>query len=194
MKISSATWLRIFMRVQDGRFSMDQHSMPDFEIYEFYEPSIWENGWVQVAAVAAGLILVAVFTYMIIMYRRRKGLTPGQAALRALHAYTQKDFSNKKDVKAAYFAMTTIIKQYLNRQFGLDTLDKTDDELLAFIEEKKFHAPTLEALKKIHNNALVVKFANYDMIKTQAEQDIVLSRQIIETLELLIEQKRNKRS
>jgi Tfp pilus assembly protein PilE len=168
---------------------------PDFEIYEFYEPSLWENRWVQAAVVLLILAVIAATAYAIIMRRRRRGLTPGQTALRALQAYTNKDFSNKKEVKAAYFAMTAIIKQYLHSQFKLAVLDKTDDELLTFIEEKQFHAPTLEALKKIHHSALVVKFANYDMIKTQAELDIVLARQIIETLDLLVEhQQRNNRT
>ncbi|MBM3887452.1 hypothetical protein FJ364_05985 [Candidatus Dependentiae bacterium] len=160
-------------------------NLPDFEIYEFYEPHWWENLWAQIGISVVIVLIITTLVYLIFT-RRQKSLTPGQIAFQALSNITSKDFSNKKEVKAVYFAITFIIKQYLSKQFGLAVLDKTDDELIAFIEEKQFHLPTLEALKKIHHNALWVKFANYDMIKTQVELDVTLARHIIETLELLV--------
>lgn len=164
----------------------------DFEIYEFYEPHWWENTWIKIAIIILGLIIIAGLTYFLLT-RRRKPLTPGQLALKELAGLDGKDFSTKKEVRLAYFTLTSIIKRYLKSQFGLRVLDKTDDEVIEFIEEKQFHAPTLEALKKIHSNSLLVKFANYDMIKTQAEQDLIIARQIIVNLELLVEHQRKSK-
>jgi hypothetical protein len=169
-------------------------NLQDFEIYEFYEPQWWENIWAQIGIGIVCLLIIAALIYFILT-RRRKTLTAGQIALRELGLITGKDFSNKKEVKITYFAITNIIRYYLHGQFGLHVLDKTDDELITFIEEKQFHTPTLEGLKKINHNALWVKFANYDMIKTQVELDVVLAREIIEALErLVIHQQRTKKS
>lgn len=169
-------------------------NLQDFEIYEFYEPLWWESLWAQIGIGVVGVLIVVAIVYFILT-SRRKPLTAGQIALRNLALITGKDFSNKKEVKVTYFAITNIIRHYLHGQFGLHVLDKTDDEVIAFIEEKQFHTPTLEALKKIHHSALLVKFANYDMIKTQVELDLVLAREIIETLErLVIHQQRTKKS
>jgi hypothetical protein len=164
----------------------------DFEIYEFYEPQWWDSTWAKVTLTILAILIVSGLVYLFLT-RRRKPLTAGQQALKELAALRGKDFSTKKEVRIAYFTLTSIIKKYLSNQFGLRVLDKTDDEVIAFIEEKQFHAPTLEALKKIHSSGQLVKFANYDMIKTQAEQDLVVARQIVENLELLVEHQRKSK-
>lgn len=159
----------------------------DIEIYDFYEPSLFENIWIQIGLGIIVALIIAGLIYLIIK-RSKKPLTAGQIALRDLDSLVGKDFSNKKEVKAAYFIITGIIKRYLHDQFKFRAVDKTDDELIAFLEETNFHGPTLEALKKIHHNGLWVKFANYDLIKTQVEQDMALAKTIIETLELVVQQ------
>lgn len=164
----------------------------DFEIYEFYEPSLLDNLWVRCGIGILIVLLITGIVYLILK-RRRRPLTPGQTALQTLKLLASKDFSNKKEVKKAYFAITSAIKQYLHKQFNLRTIDKTDDELIALLTAEKFHEPTQEAFKKIHHNALWVKFANYDLIKTQVEIDLAEAQNLIEALEKLILQQ-TKRS
>lgn len=159
----------------------------DFEIYEFYEPSLLDSLWIRVGIGILIALLIAGIIYLILK-RRRRPLTPGQAARQKLQLLANKDFSNKKEVKMAYFAITTIIKRYLNEQFKLRTIDKTDDELIVLLAAEKFHTPTQEAFKRIHHNALWVKFANYDLIKTQVEIDVADAKNLIEALEKLIQQ------
>lgn len=159
----------------------------DIDIYDFYEPSLFDNVWVQFGIGLFVVLILGSIIYLIIRHRK-KPPTAGQIALRDLSVITSKDFSNKKEVKAAYFAITTVIKRYLSTQFKLKALDKTDDELIAFLEDINFHGPTCEAFKKIHHNALWVKFANYDLIKTQVEQDMNLATTIITTLEAVVQQ------
>lgn len=166
---------------------MDNNQPLDFEIYEFYEPTLLDNVWVRLGGTIVILLIVAVIVYFFVK-RRRAPLTPGQQALQELAALQEKDFSNKKEVKGAYFAITTVIKRYLYEEFKLKSIDKTDDELIVFLEKEQFHPPTLEAFKKIHHNALWVKFANYDLIKTQVEQDLAAARHLIEALELFEQQ------
>lgn len=163
----------------------------DFEIYDFYQPSLFDSLWVRIGiGLVIGLIIAGIIFFII--RRNRKPLRPGQVALNALQELSTRDFSNKKEVKAAYFAITTIIKRYLQEQFKYKVVDQTDGELILFLQEQKFHQPTLEGLKKIDHNALWVKFANYDLIKTQVESDVTAAREIIETLELLVEENLKK--
>ena len=159
----------------------------DFEIYEFYEPSLLDSLWVRFGIGIFIALLIVSIVYLILK-RRRRPLTPGQTALKILQVLASKDFSNKKEVKKAYFTITTTIKNYLHEQFKLRTQDKTDDELIALLMVEKFHEPTQEAFKKIHHNALWVKFANYDLIKTQVELDVTEAKNLIEALEKLIQQ------
>ena len=166
---------------------MNNNQSIDIEIYDFYEPSLLENVWIQIGIGLLVALIIAGLVYLIIQHRR-KPLSPGQIALRDLKVIASKDVSNKKEVETAYFVITTVIKRYLSKQFKFRALDKTDDSLRVSLEEKNFHTLALEAFKKIHHNALWVKFANYDLIKTQVEQDMTLARNIIETLEILVQQ------
>ena len=156
------------------------------EIYDFYEPHWWDNPWACVAVGIVALLVVGALLYFFIK-RRKKIITHAQRALLELKALKAKGFTTKKEFKSLYFSLTTVIKTYLHNQFNLKVLDRTDDELIAFIEEKQFHAPTLESLKKIKDNALLVKFANYDIIRTQVDNDFVTAQNIIETLDLLVQ-------
>lgn len=167
-----------------------KQTQSSFEIYDFYEPSLFDNIWIRYG-IFIFLTLITVSILYWFFKKKKKTLSPGQVALQELQALTLQDFSNKKKVKTAYFAITSVIKRYLHDQWQLAAQDKTDDELIKLLEEKSFHVPTGEAFKKIHHNALWVKFANYDLIKTQVEQDITIAIRLVEELDKTLLQEKS---
>ena len=59
-------------------------------------------------------------------------------------------------------------------------IDKTDEELIVYLKEKKFDNTLLADLEELMGGALWVKFADEDALKIQAEKDLQMARQIIE--------------
>lgn len=79
-----------------------------------------------------------------------------------------------------YFSLTQILKKYFNLRYQWQTEDKTDDELLLFLQVHNFEHTLLEQLKKIFSSALWIKFANEEALKSQACDDIKNIRNIIQ--------------
>ena len=75
--------------------------------------------------------------------------------------------------------ITFIIKKYLHKRYGWLTEDKTDEELVGYLEHKKFDLDLLQGFKKFISGALWIKFADQDALKMQAKKDLELAHQIV---------------
>jgi hypothetical protein len=140
------------------------------EIYSYYEPPFWQTTWFYiVCAIVAVAVVIGVTLWLVL--RRKKTLTPWQWALEELQLISPVHCHSKEDFKKFYFCLTDIIKTYLHKRYAWDVHDKTDNELVVFLEQQNFNHEIIEMLKKIAQGALWVKFANMDALKSQAEAD-----------------------
>jgi len=162
---------------------MQSNQTVDFyDIYEYYTIPFWQKTWFYVTMFfVVGLIIGLLVFY--IWYRRRRFITPWDWALMELTRLSKKSLQTKDDIKRFYFELTKILKTYLAKRYRWTIDNKTDDELVAFLEEKKFNADLIAMLKKTAEGAQWIKFANETALKAQVDQDT-------QTVKILIEQTR----
>ena len=150
-----------------------------YDIYEYYYIPYWQKTWFWVIVLFfIGLLLGLLIFY--IWYRRRRLITPWDWAFAELNKLTKKQMQTKDDIKRCYFDLTRIIKTYLTKRFGFQTQEKTDEELVAFLEKQKFDTNLIEMLKKTAQGAQWIKFANETALKAQIDQDVQAVRHLIE--------------
>ena len=76
--------------------------------------------------------------------------------------------------------MTAILKQYLNARYGLDTIGKTDDELILYLkEDKTLSEQILKDIEDICKGCVFIKFANQEAMQNQIEKHLELCIQVV---------------
>lgn len=150
-----------------------------YEIYDFYYPPWWTHTWAKVAIIAGTLILLGLILFFILT-RKKKQLLPWEWAEAQLKKLSCANCKNKNDFKNFYFSLTTILKHYFHVRYFWQTEDKTDEELILFLQEQNFDNYQLEHLRKVFTGAVWIKFANEDAIKSQALEDLNKAFEIVE--------------
>lgn len=149
-----------------------------YEIYEYYYIPFYQEPLFIIFASIGTVLLLGLIGYW--LYRRKlKPLTPWDWALREIAKLPTTTYATKTDYKKFYFAITTILKTYLEKRYNWDTQDKTDDELATFLQLHGFQPQLLEKLKKMLQGAAWIKFANEEAIRTQVDEDLATAQLII---------------
>jgi hypothetical protein len=140
------------------------------EIYDYYTRPFWQMTWFYVLCAILLFVLIAGGIYFFVRHKK-KPLTAWDWVLGELKKTTPAYCTHKEDFKKFYFRLTALTKAYLHRRYGWQIQDKTDTEVVLFLEQQAFDRTTIEMLQKIADGALWVKFANMDVLKSQAEAD-----------------------
>ncbi len=149
-----------------------------YEIYEYYYIPFYQEPLFIISASVTSIILLGLISYW--LYKRKlRPLSPWDWALREIAKIPISTYVAKDDYKKFYFAITTILKTYLEKRYSWDTQDKTDEELATFLQLHGFQPQLLEKLKKMLQGATWIKFANEEAIKTQVDEDLGTAQLII---------------
>ena len=150
------------------------------DIFDYYYVPFWKTSFFQYTVLFilfSVLIFVAIKIYL---KQRQKKLTPWMWALKELEGFSVENFETKKEYKRFYFKLTRLLKEYFSLRFYWKVLNKTDVEFVSFVEKQKLDLTIVESLQKVLSGAAWVKFANEEVLKTQARKDLELARQIVE--------------
>lgn len=153
-----------------------------FEIFEYYYEPFYQTIYFKILIALVIISLVGLIIF-VVLKRRKKIISPAQWAAQELAKIHIDSYQTKHDIKRFYYAITMIMKEYLFRRFGWLTLNKTDDELVPYLKKQGFNPELLEALKTMLEGSQVVKFANQDVLKTQARKDYNLAQDLIKKTE-----------
>lgn len=128
----------------------------------FKEVFPWLGGFILLLA------LVAVAIYLVIRYRRRKGLEPSPdepayiVALRRLEHFRNDKFWAPEKQKGFYSGVTDALKEYIEDRFGVDAPEMTTEELFSALKNRpEIAADVFESAKDLFERADFVKFAKY---------------------------------
>lgn len=128
----------------------------------FKEVFPWLGGFILL------LTLVAVAIYLVIRYRRRKGLEPSPdepayiVALRRLEHFRNDKFWTPEKQKGFYSGVTDALKEYIEDRFGVDAPEMTTEELFSALKNRpEIAADVFESAKDLFERADFVKFAKY---------------------------------
>ena len=143
-------------------------------------------GWV----VAAAFLLVAVAVALWWWRRRRRGAgevaappdPPDVQALRALRELRDDLVAARLDVHPFYFALSGLVRAYVEGRYGLNATDLTTDEIRARVAERTELAPAVAAdLVALLDAADGVKFARAPATVGDAERACDRARRLVET-------------
>lgn len=142
-----------------------------YDIFDYYELPFYQTILGQFIIVTAILISIVFIIYLFLIHRKKKTLLPWEWATKELQTLAVEKCITKEDYKKIYFRMSSILKNYLHKRFFWATIDKTDDELIQYLEQQKFDPSLLEMLKPLLEGAQWIKFANEDVLRNQATKD-----------------------
>lgn len=133
-----------------------------------------ERPWQDIALeIAAYVLLFAAMLVLIIWgwkkYKRWKAeknkispapiLTPFEQAMKELDRIKQEAMYEQGELKLYYTQLTDVLRSYLDKQFGIDSFEKTTSEIMQVVKKHKALANSRQALRDILESADMVKFA-----------------------------------
>lgn len=151
--------------------AMIPESLPEFhDIYSYHYPPFWQTTTFYILLSLILLVVGGFIAFLLIMKKRRQ-LTPEEWAFAQLEQIKSIPRESKREYQRLYFSLTSMIKEYLAKRFDWKTVDKTDEELLTFLEKQGFNKELLEKLQETLEGATRIKFANEQALKEQAQRD-----------------------
>ena len=160
---------------------MEQQKLELIDIYDIvYEPW-WLSTTTKIAAFAAVMLLCIVLGYLVYKKTRKPVvILYWQKSLRDIGVLEKADFS---DGQVFYTRLTEIMKQYLQKQYGIHLVDKTDTELLELLKTTKL-IPThvYETMKDLFDGVIFIKFAHQHAAQERMEDAIKKTKALIHSL------------
>mgnify|MGYP006292732647 CR=1 FL=1 len=147
-----------------------------YDIYSIWYKPFWQTKPFYLIIGICTLLLILLLAWK--LYRWFVSFSPSvpswKKALKKLDTLGKKEINTKEDGKHVYFALTDCLKTYLHKRYGLLVKDKTDQELVAYLQVQDIPSSVVETIEKIGEGALLIKFANQEAVKEQVAHDIQL--------------------
>lgn len=109
-----------------------------------------------------------------------KQQTPYERAIESLQVLEQQKRHEEEDSKPYYTELTTILRTYLDAQFNLDCQEKTTSEIMQVVKKQKALANTRQDLRKVLEEADLVKFAKGKPTHEEHLHYLTLVRDIVQ--------------
>ncbi len=156
---------------------MNKHGL--YDIYDVWHVPFWQTTAFFYSMVALGVVGVLLSIWFIIkkMRSKQKVQTPGEKALHQLHALQNSNITVDNG-KEFYFALTAIVKKYLEDRYGYKLTHKTDAECVKYLENNQLLPNHLDDLRRIFSGVEIIKFANaqaaYEQMLNDVQRTILL--------------------
>jgi len=147
-----------------------------YDIYEYIYVPFWKSVPFIISIICLAALVTGATTFLFVRARKKrmakKELSPLETTLLKLKKLSPENLKIKQEYKLFYFKLTEIFKQFLQKDRNWPTEEKTDDELIDYINEKGVDKNLIVKLKKILGGALLVKFANQEALQDQTKNDL----------------------
>ncbi len=146
----------------------------------------WNSRWIIFLLLALAAILAAIAVLLI--WKKRRSSKTGEPSIpaepedvTALAALSELAAADNIQDRVFYFSLSSIIRAYLDGRFGLDTMEKTTEELLPVIKKLQVEAGLKSALAELLRSADPVKFASVQAGRARRSQDLEFVEGFIKT-------------
>ncbi len=153
---------------------MNKHGL--YDIYDVWHVPFWQTTAFFYSMVALGVVGVLLSIWFITkkMRSKQKIQTPWEKALQQLHVLQNSNISVDNG-KEFYFALTAIVKKYLEGRYGYKLTHKTDAECVKYLENNQLLPDHLDDLRRIFSGVEIIKFANAQAAHEQMLNDLKTS-------------------
>ncbi len=152
----------------------------------------WNSRWIIFLLLALAVIFAAIAVLLI--WRKRRKSKAGETALSAdpedvtaLSALSELAAADNIPDRVFYFRLSAIIRNYLDGRFGLDTMEKTTEELLPVIKNLQIEAERRSALAELLRSADPVKFASVQAGQARRCRDLEFVESFIKATRRVVE-------
>jgi hypothetical protein len=149
--------------------------------------------WMWIAAFLSLLLLVFLVYYLIKNLRKKKPatiftsrLSPLEEAMQLLNELQKAQLLNKGEVKEFYSRLGEIFKRYISRKTNFNLLTLTSGEVLIKLDDMNVSKANLAIAANNLKMADAVKFAKYLPDKTESEEALTSTKQIIQQIDQTI--------
>lgn len=138
------------------------------DINEIKPPFAFPNHWLWLIPAAAALLAVAVRLGWV-LYRKLRRIRelaaaprpPWDEALAALDALPYREWLADGRVQQYYYALSEILKRYIERRYGFNAAEQTTSEIIASFKRLKIPFPFYDEFIAFIRRADLVKYAKY---------------------------------
>lgn len=146
------------------------------DIYGVWHVPFWQRSWFYWSMFALITCLLLILIGIAIRtYRTRKKdvhLSPWDVALQSLGQLQYRNVTTIEQGSECYVAITHILKKYLHQRYGFDVASKTDQEVVAYLEQQNFDSNLLSDIRDIFEGSVFIKFAHVHVLQERIEKDL----------------------
>ena len=158
------------------------------DIYDTWYKPWWHSKIFYISILFIIIFLILIFIYFSWKkYFGSKKLSFEQIALLQLQKLSKKQYESEESMQDAYFQITMIMKIYLSKQYKIELIDKTDNEILDSLKSN-VKPDIFINLQEIFLRAYKIKFAKSSISLKILYDDISSMQNIINKI---IEQNNN---
>jgi len=104
-------------------------------------------------------------------------LPPWEEALAALDAMPWREWLEAGQVKRYYYALSQVLKRYIERRFGFDAVEQTTTEIL--LSMRAHRTPMRDEVGRFFSRYDIVKYAKWEPPTAEAESAIAQVREFV---------------
>lgn len=153
--------------------------------------------WLAIGGGAAGLALTSAAVFLLLLRRRRRvslpSIPPHEIAYAAINELRKTDFSDREALRRYYFALSAVIRAYVEARFSLNATDLTTEEIQARIADLlELDAAQREALREFLRETDQVKFAAHSPSTEEVEKTYERALRFVESTVPVPEEQRGE--
>lgn len=140
-------------------------SLTSTQLYEHYPVEFtpfWRTYPFYIVVAFIVLLIVLLISRFVIQVIKRRPVPPLSSSAQALQELDgiKKSVTQGMPEKEAYYALTSIMKRYLQKRYDVALEDKTDTEMMSWLQDVSFPYDVRSTLQQFFKQAYAIKFSD----------------------------------
>jgi hypothetical protein len=149
------------------------------DIYDIWYHPWWQQTWFMILCIVFVVALIATFSYFIYKKFFVKPIIKQawQIALQEIEKLSHSDFD---DQNKFYSTLTSILKHFLQEEYSIALVDKTETEFIALLETNSLvPASITEKCRLIFDGVVLIKFAHQKTVHEHMLSSLKLAQDLV---------------
>lgn len=149
---------------------MNKHGL--FDIYGAVYVPFWQTKAFIYGVIASFILLILALIWLYLKYRKKPSLPIWTRAIGDIEDLKKNNKATAASGKEFYVSLTSTLKKYMQDRYGFESIGKTDEELLEYLNQQHFSKDLIDMLKEIFLGVTIIKFANATAAQEQIDRDM----------------------